>query len=287
MIDLTQEATPLSQLGLRSSARRSIAIAIAVVASAVAGASVHAETRAPTAAPASSGPITAWRSPGSAPLSDAAAAARVTPAPESIAGNAAANAYRPSAAEIDAFRNGQKDKYGRTAVRYNPLAARVTGGFSGTTDEILQWAAHKWGIPEDVVRAVAVNESSWRTRKIGDRARVANPGAYPARSRIAGTSSVYQSLGIMQIKWTPEGLHTGTEPLRWKSTAFNADYWGATIRYYFDGRCSWCGRRYSAGQAWASIGAWYNPSPWGTSTDYVDHVKTWIADRTWAGFRLD
>jgi hypothetical protein len=273
----------VGQFGLRRS------IVVVVVASAVAGAPAHAEPRpAPTAAPASSptapaGPITAWRPPGRPPLSDADAAARVTPARETVAANAAANAYRPSAAELDAFRHGQKDKYGRTAVRYNPLAARVTGGFSGTTDEILQWAAHKWGIPEDVVRAVAVNESGWRTRKLGDRATVANPRAYPARSRVPRTRVVYQSLGITQIKWTPEGLHTGTEPLRWKSTAFSADYWGATIRYYFDGRCDWCGRRYSAGQAWASIGAWYNPSPWGTSTDYVDHVQTWIAQRTWEG----
>jgi hypothetical protein len=254
-----------------------------------------AATPAPTATPAPSAtpapgttpaPITAWRPAGSAPLSDADAAARVTPARETIAANAAANAYRPSAGELDAFRNGQKDKYGRTAVMYNPLTARVTGGFSGTTDEILQWAAHKWGIPEDVVRAVAVNESGWKMSQLGDRKTVANPLLYPAQSRIAGTSDVYQSLGVTQIKWTPEGLHPGTEPLRWKSTAFSADYWGSVIRYYFNGVCDWCGTGYSAGQDWASIGAWYNPSPWGTSTDYVQHVQTWMAQRTWAGFGL-
>jgi hypothetical protein len=287
----------VSQVARRRSARRSIAVA--VVASTVAGAPVHAQTGADRPAesvsawganlspPVLAGRITAWRRVGSPPLGDADAAARVAPAPETIAANVAANAYRPSAAEIDAFRNGQEDKYGRTAVEFNPLAARVTGGFSGTTDEILQWAAHKWGIPEDVVRAVAINESSWRARKLGDRATVANPMAYPVRSRVPGTRDVYQSLGITQIKWTPEGLHTGTEPLRWKSTAFATDYWGATIRYYFDGHCDWCGRRYSAGQAWASIGAWYDPSPWGTSTAYVDHVKTWMAERTWAGFGLE
>jgi autotransporter family porin len=36
---------------------------------------------------------------------------------------------------------------------------RVTGNFTGTTDEIIQWAAHKWGIDEDVVRSVATAES--------------------------------------------------------------------------------------------------------------------------------
>lgn len=235
----------------------------------------------PAPAPAPSAAITAWRS-GSAPLADADAAARVRPVAENRAGNVAANLYRPSAAELDAFRNGQKDRYARTAVMYNPLTARVTGNFSGSTDEILQWVAHKWGIPEDLVRAVAVDESNWRMSQLGDRRTVTNPLLYPAQSRIAGTSDVWQSLGITQIKWTPEGMHQGTEPLRWKSTAFNADYWGAVIRYYYDGRCDWCGTGYSSGQAWASIGAWYNPSPWDSSTAYVDHVKTHLTQRTWA-----
>ena len=39
--------------------------------------------------------------------------------------------------------------------RVNTLTARVTGNFSGSTDEILQWAACKWGVDEDMVRAQA------------------------------------------------------------------------------------------------------------------------------------
>ena len=57
---------------------------------------------------------------------------------------------------------------------------------------------------------------------------------------------------------------------------------GSAIRYYYDGLCDWCGSGYSAGQEWASIGAWFNPWPWNTSTTYVDHVKGHIANRTWA-----
>ena len=44
----------------------------------------------------------------------------------------------------------------------------------------------------------------------------------------------------------------GTEPLRWRSTAFNLDVYGATLRYYYDGRCSWCGPGYAPGQSWNS-----------------------------------
>ena len=238
---------------------------------------------APAPAPAPAAPITAWRPAGSAPLSDADAAARVTPARETVAANATTNAYRPSAAEIDAFRNGEKDRYGRTAVAYNRLAAYVTGGYSGTTDEIIQWAAHKWGIPEDVVRAVAVNESSWKMSQLGDRQTVSNPLLYPAFSRIAGTSDVWESLGLMQIKWQPGALHPGTEPLRWKSSAFNVDYWAATVRYYYDGLCDWCSSGYGPGQAWASIGAWFNPSPWNTSTAYVQSAQQHMITKPWAG----
>lgn len=49
---------------------------------------------------------------------------------------------------------------------YNPLwdtwlLHRVDGRFTGTTDEILQWAACKWGLPDNLIRADAVEESTW------------------------------------------------------------------------------------------------------------------------------
>jgi hypothetical protein len=164
----------------------------------------------------------------------------------------------------------------------------VSGGFTGTTDEILQWGAEKWGIPEDVVRAVAVTESYWRQDGMGDRRDGVNASLYPAQSRI-DSDSVYESLGITQIKWRPDGsLHPGTEPLRWKTTAFNVDYWGASIRYYYDGLCSWCSAGYGPGQAWESVGAWYSPNPWQNAgmLNYITTVKGHLANRTWeqAGF---
>ena len=45
------------------------------------------------------------------------------------------------------------DIFGGSDPRANTeIAARVTGNFTGTTDMILQWAACKWGIDEDIVR---------------------------------------------------------------------------------------------------------------------------------------
>ena len=45
---------------------------------------------------------------------------------------------------------------------------RVTGNMTGTTDEIIQWIACKWGIAEDVVRAQVAKESWWHQDTLGD-----------------------------------------------------------------------------------------------------------------------
>jgi hypothetical protein len=45
---------------------------------------------------------------------------------------------------------------------------RITGDYAGTTDQIIVWGACKWGINSDVVRAMAVAESSWVQAKLGD-----------------------------------------------------------------------------------------------------------------------
>ncbi len=247
------------------------------------------ETSTPPTA-SSSSKITSWRPPGSAPLTDADAASRVRAAAENRATNSTANAYRPSATELQTLQT-ERDVYGRTAVEFNPLLGKVTGNFTGTTDEIIQWGAWKWGIPEDWVRAQAAKESWWRMSQLGDRTTVVDPLRYPAYSRISGSSDVYQSLGLMQVRWDHPDRNkagVGSEPLRWKSTAFNVDYALATVRYYFDGRCSWCGSGYAAGQEWESLAAWYNPYPWNNSGQlgYADSVRKLLADRVWeqAGF---
>ncbi len=232
-------------------------------------------------------PVTTWRA--SAPLADVQAAGRVARAAEIRPENGAANRYRPSAAELEAFhasRFGAGPNAGKVADVLIPQRRHVTGAFTGTTDEILQWAAHKWGIPEDVLRAVAHQESTWRQATLGDRSKVSDVRAYPRQARISATE-VYESMGLMQIKWRADGsLNPGTEPLRWKSTAFNVDYYGALIRFYFDGSADpWFSSTssYGAGQGWESIGAWYQPTPWRNSGQlaYIEKVKAKVAKRTW------
>jgi hypothetical protein len=196
-----------------------------------------------------------WRSLAQPPLADRDAAVAVSHREEQRPENAAPNAYVPTDAELSAY-------YGAPGAIENPWSRYVTGrpGLgSPSTDDLIQWAAAKWGITPDWVRAEAVDESYWRQSTVG------NNGA---------------SKGIMQIKGTAD---MGTEPLRWKSTAWNLDYYGATMRYYFDGACSWCRPNYSAGHEWEAIGGWYAPSPWGSqeSRDYVSRVQAELANRAW------
>lgn len=149
-----------------------------------------------------------------------------------------------------------------------PYAKLVNGRYEGTTDEIIQWAAYKWGLDEDVLRAVAVVESWWRMSVVGDNG---------------------DSFGLYQVR---RPFHCrGSCRIARRFTAFNADYYGGIIRAYFDGQMEWLntverGRDYAPGDLWGSVGAWFS-GRWYTqpSIDYITEVQERLAERTWrAGF---
>lgn len=229
---------------------------------------------APNLSLSRSGPVSkATTLPAGASLpSDATAASRVRRPPwEPRPENARANRTVPTRDELRRFfaANGS---WGRCGDR---LKARVTGNFRGTTDEIVQWASWKWGINEDVLRAVAERESDWRQDKLGDY-----------------EGSVPHSYGLTQVRRNAEGQRApawnGTYPLSARSTAFNVDYWGAKVRYYYEGCAGWLnhverGRPYVAGDLWGSIGAWY-AGRWQTpaARDYIREVRDILGRRDWA-----
>jgi hypothetical protein len=232
--------------------------------------------------------VRTWAPPRTKPQSDAQAAALVDREPENVQGNTRRNRYVPSLAQLAAFR-AARNEHGQTTMEANPLMQYVTGrpGLRHpSTDELIQWVSHKWGHPTDWIRAQMVVESHWFQGHLGDRRTVppAWYGRYPAFARVPGGDQVYESLGIAQVKWRPDGsVGAGTEPLRWKSTAFNLDTYAATVRYYYDGDCNWCTGGYSAGQAWNSVGAWYSPHPWANANAlrYVRKVRQALNDRAW------
>lgn len=213
-----------------------------------------AATPSPTATPAPTPVATGralTRSPNSPVLPDADAAARVRRSPwEPRPLNTVANHRMPTADELSAFRSASRDQ--------TSYASLVTGHFTGTTDELIQWTAHKWGIDEDIVRAQAVWESTWQQPAAGD----------------GGIS-----FGLMQIKST---VWRGTAPLTQLSTAFNVDMHGAILRQCYAGKATWLGNDYRAGDLWGCLGYYYS-GVWGDAggAAYVESVRRHLDERTW------
>ena len=193
------------------------------------------------------------KKPGFDKLSDAEAAQRVNDTSwEPRRNNRRANRRRPSDDQLHDFR--------RRSEMVNRFG--VTGRYRGTTDEILQWAARKWGFDPDLFRAVAAVESYWNMSAIGD----------------GGLS-----FGIFQMKKT----YHCCPPLSSKFTAFNADYYGAILRAYYDGKQKWLndverGERYGPGDLWGSVGSWY-AGRWRTAEalDYIRRVQRTLEDEPW------
>lgn len=94
---------------------------------------------------------------------DSQAAAMVRRSPwEPRPANTNSNNTMPTRVDLERFYAA--DSWGSC----ESLRRRVTGAFTGTTDEIIQWAAYKWGVAPDLLRAVAVQESYWNQFFSGD-----------------------------------------------------------------------------------------------------------------------
>jgi hypothetical protein len=225
-----------------------------------------------TAGGGSAGGYSSTQPAGFMPLSDAQAAALVTRKTwEPRSDNATANAYVPSDSALASFHanSGQQ-----------PLASYVTGrdGISApVTDELIQWAAWKWGIDEDTIRAVAVNESDWHQSMLGDY----RGGPIPETG--CSASSCPTSFGITQIKdqWHDSG-HGGTYPLSRTSTAFNLDYYGRWLRSCMNGLETWLTR--TTGDLWGCVGAWFSGSWHSGSDSYVASARNALANKTWLSY---
>jgi autotransporter family porin len=210
-------------------------------------------------APAGAAAYFATLPPGAALPGDASCAARVRrgawePRPD----NTAANRAVPRGLALARWTG--VDERANTRI-----LARVSGNFTGTTDEIIQWGACKWGVDEDLVRAMAVRESNWRQDQRGD---------------IHGGTP--QSFGLLQVKRTTWG---GTHPHSERSTAFNVDYALAAHRACYEGYTTWLREftgGYRAGDEWGCVGLWY-AGRWRTpaAEDYIAKIRRHRAERAW------
>jgi autotransporter family porin len=155
--------------------------------------------------------------------------------------------------------------------------AQVTGNFTGTTTEIIQWAACKWGIDEDSIRASAVNESNWYQNEVGDNCGTAGEASY----------------GILQIKnkdCSGAVIHGGY-PDTTESTALVVDWYAARMRSCYDGDFSWL---YPSGQTVDQIAAanswqyvfqgcigFHYSGDWNPTQQYVQSWEQYLSSKPW------
>ena len=221
-----------------------------------------APTPAPPAAPAT---YFGWIGLGGALPSDAACAAAVRGAAEIRPGNAGYNVTTWGAS--------------------SPTFPRSTGSFTGTTDEIIQWAACKWGFDEDTLRAQVAKESWWTQTNLGDW--TTNPTNCAPRHPIGADGrpgECPESVGLMQVR-TPYFRDSIEGSLL--SSSYNLDVALAVWRNCYEGGETWLndverGRQYAAGDAWGCIGRWFS-GRWYTApaVDYINAVQDYLNQRIW------
>jgi hypothetical protein len=205
--------------------------------------------------------------PPGAPLpSGARCAAKVRRAPENRPANVPYNETSGHSRQMP-----KGDWLGATTWR-NVYFRRVNGAFTGTTDEILQWVSCKWGIDEDVTRARAAAESSWRQRWFGDEG---------------------HTVGILGVKcMVPGDAHRFTYPECYESTSYNADYATAFVRACYDNLFAqghWFNNGIPARPAdpagdrrlWECVGLWFSGRFEAGNRAYISAVRLQYATEPW------
>jgi hypothetical protein len=201
--------------------------------------------------------------------SDATCASEVRAAPEVRPANTGANETR--------------------GVGGNSLYPRVTGDYVGTTDEIIQWAACKWGIDEDIVRAQAAVESYWFQRNTGDF--TTDPTQCPPGYQTLGANGVAgecpESIGIVQVRYPYHQTAFATDDDAAVSTAYNLDYAYASWWNCYQGNDGWLNQfnpptPYKAGDAWGCVGLWYSGRWYDSGAQsYIAKVQGYLSQRIW------
>ena len=231
--------------------------------------------------------------------------------------NAETNQYVPDPTRVQrALLRRQKGTSSHQDRRWVTwLLPRVDGQYTGTTDEIIQWAACKWGVSDNLLRAIAEQESTWYQRLLYRNGRcVVQLGCGDLVKRPSAATRKYcdvlarhgrdyqadfrrgvcpETFGLMGVKsWQApswgrmRGNQNGTFPFNRDSTAFNVDYRAADLRGCLEGWQRWLDgtgtRNYRPGKVWGCVGAWYS-GDWRTpaADRYIAQVKRLLRDRPW------
>jgi hypothetical protein len=167
------------------------------------------------------------------------------------------------------------------------ILGRITGDFSGTTDEIFQWAAVKWGLPDNLLRTIAYMESGWQQSNFGDW--VTNPTECPPGYNTTPCPVTFGIVGTKSSSWP------GIFPWNRDSTAAAVDVLGGWLRGCYEGWVWWLAAhgnrshgRYHAGDIWGCVGAWASgnwhdgsPADPHSGQGYIARAKYWYKVRPW------
>jgi len=167
------------------------------------------------------------------------------------------------------------------------ILKRITGNYSGTTDEIFQWVAAKWGIADNLLRTIAYMESGWHQSNFGDfvKQRAECPPGYT-------TLPCPVTFGIVGVKSTS---WPGIFPWNRDSTAAAVDVLGGWLRGCYEGWAWWLRDHgnhshgtYHAGDIWGCVGAWYSgnwhdgsPGEPRSAEGYISRAKHWEKVKPW------
>ena len=198
-------------------------------------------------------------------------------------GNARYNHTMP--ARLNLWRKSVRDRaYDPRWNKY--ILGRITGHFKGTTDEIFQWAAAKWGIPDNLIRTIAYMESGWRQSNHGDYT-YARRKCPPGYQRLP-CPVTFGIVGVNSTSWP------GIFPWNRDSTAAAADVLGGWLRGCYEGWTWWLrqhGNRsrgvYHAGDIWGCVGAWFSgnwhdgPANGHGGENYELRAQYWEKVRPW------
>ncbi|MDP2290701.1 MAG: hypothetical protein Q8M22_05890 [Actinomycetota bacterium] len=238
-----------------------------------------ATTVPPTTAPTTTAPPTTLPAttvpPTTAPPTTAPPAGRFTTLPVGAtlpSGAECATRVR-AAAEIRPENATANNTRGSRAVANTTTGwsgwNRVDGDFAGTTDQIIQWAACKWGIDEDIVRAQVVKESYWYQSATGDNG---------------------ESFGLGQVREPYHATAFQYSVNARTSSAYNLDYTYASWRACYEGTYTWLNTverngTYAAGDVWGCVGLWFSGRWYVNNDAYLnqtgDSVRWHYTNKTW------
>jgi autotransporter family porin len=201
--------------------------------------------------------------------------------------NSRANAAIPSLAELVAFHlNPINFIAGPPATDF----LTVDGNYTGTTDMIIRWAACKWGVDENVLRAQAYQESTWSSYTTGDYQTIASACSAGIWDGWQATGYCWQSYGITQAKM----MSYNAWPMAWDSTSFNLDlrgaYWRACmngdVAYYYDDVPTAGYPKYAQGTTtqmmWGCMGSWYSGSWYDSGAlTYIADLQALVSSQPW------